>query len=52
MVTAPSPPLPDLLPLVVNVLEAPEIRNSTEGRSALHEVDILLDVVAVYQGPA
>ncbi|MET9933516.1 MULTISPECIES: hypothetical protein [unclassified Streptomyces] len=48
----PVAPLSDLLPLVVNVLEDPEARNSTEGRSALHEVDILLDAVVVYQGPS
>ncbi|MFC7924599.1 hypothetical protein [Streptomyces cinereoruber] len=47
----PVAPLPDLLPLVADVLEDPQARNSTEGRSALHEVDILLDAVVVYQGP-
>ncbi|MFC7979065.1 hypothetical protein ACFUT3_27980 [Streptomyces cinereoruber] len=47
----PVVPLPDLLPLVADVLEDPQARNSTEGRSALHEVDILLDAVVVYQGP-
>ncbi|MFC8176017.1 hypothetical protein [Streptomyces sp. NPDC057325] len=45
----PVAPLLDLLPLVVNVLEA---RNSTDNHSTLHEVDILLDAVVVYQGPA
>ncbi|MFC7924743.1 hypothetical protein [Streptomyces cinereoruber] len=48
----PVAPLLALLPLIVNVLEAPEARNSTDGHSALHEVDIFLDAVVVYQGLA
>ncbi|MFC7924595.1 hypothetical protein [Streptomyces cinereoruber] len=48
----PAAPLPDLLPLVADVLEDPQARNSSDGRLALSEVGILLDAVVVYQGPA
>ncbi|MFF4174133.1 hypothetical protein [Streptomyces sp. NPDC001744] len=47
----PVAPLPDLLPPVLDILEGLTARDSTDGRSVLHEVGILLDAVVVYQGP-
>ncbi|MER8233238.1 hypothetical protein [Streptomyces sp. NPDC094049] len=45
-------PLLSLLPLVTDLLQDPAARTSADGRSALAELDVLLDAVAAYEGPA